>query len=67
VAAGKDGDEDAGGDEEGNWLGEYGSGGFGFGELEDRGIAVEVVGGNVREGEGVGKVEGWWEWVAEGL
>ncbi|SMR52402.1 unnamed protein product [Zymoseptoria tritici ST99CH_3D1] len=62
-AGGEEGEED----EEGNWLGEFGKEGFGFGELEESGILVRVVGGNVREGDGEEQVEGWWEWVGEGL
>lgn len=49
-----------------NWLGEYGSQRFGFGQMEESGVEVRVVGGNVRgEGSGGGerRVEGWWDWV----
>ncbi|KAK5167188.1 uncharacterized protein LTR77_007919 [Saxophila tyrrhenica] len=56
------------GDEEGNWLGEYGAREFGFGQMEEHGVDVRVAGGNVRgEGEGEGRVEEWWGWVGENL
>jgi signal recognition particle receptor subunit beta len=44
------------------WLGEYGSEKFAFGQMREFDIEVEVVGGNTI-GEGVG-VNWWWEWIA---
>lgn len=61
-------DDDAGGDEEGNWLGEYGSKEFRFQQMEEHGVEVQVVGGNVKgDGDEAGKVDGWWDWVGENL
>ncbi|CAK4030809.1 related to SRP102-signal recognition particle receptor, beta chain [Lecanosticta acicola] len=58
-----------GGDEEQNWLGEYGSKEFRFGQMEEHGIDVRVVGGNVKgESDGeAGKVDEWWSWIGENL
>ncbi len=59
--------EDAG-EEEREWLGEYGAEAFGFGQMEEHGVEVVVVGGSVRgEGGEKGDVEGWWGWVGENL
>ena len=61
-------EDDVGGDEEGNWLGEYGAKEFRFQQMEECGVEVAVVGGNVRgEGDERGVVEGWWEWIGENL
>lgn len=61
-------EDDAGGDEESNWLGEYGSKEFRFQQMEEHGVEVQVVGGNVKgDGNVAGKVDGWWDWVGENL
>lgn len=64
---GMDGDE---GMEDREVLGGGGEGGFTFGLLEEYGVEVSVVGGNVLAagGEGLGSdVGGWWGWIAERL
>lgn len=61
-------DEVGGGDEEGNWLGEYGSREFEFKQMEECGVDVVVAGGNVRgEGDANGVVGEWWGWIGENL
>ena len=61
-------EDDAGGDEEQNWLGEYGAKDFRFGQMEEHGIEVRVSGGNVKGGGGEkGKVDGWWAWIGDNL
>jgi signal recognition particle receptor subunit beta len=62
--SGVGGDEDGveGSEEEEAWLGEYGSEKFGFGQMREFEIEVEVLGGNtVGEQGGVDK---WWAWMA---
>ncbi|KAK5108010.1 hypothetical protein LTR62_008845 [Meristemomyces frigidus] len=60
--------EGEGADEEGNWLGEFGAEQFRFAQMQEHGVEVDVVGGNVKgEGEEGGRVDGWWEWVGENL
>ena len=57
-----------GGDEESNWLGEYGSKEFRFKQMEEHGVDVVVYGGNVRgEGEGDNMVGEWWSWIGENI
>lgn len=61
-------EDDAGRDEEGDWLGEYGAKQFRFGQMEEHGVDVKVLGGNVRgEGDEGGKFEEWWGWIGENL
>ncbi|KAK4554564.1 hypothetical protein LTR86_008419 [Recurvomyces mirabilis] len=61
-------EDDAGGDEESNWLGEYGAKDFRFAQMQEHGIEIDVVGGNVKgDGNEAGKVDGWWSWIGEGL
>lgn len=61
-------EDDAGGDEEQNWLGEYGAKDFKFGQMEEHGVEVTVLGGNVKGDAGEkGKVDDWWAWVGENL
>lgn len=51
----------AGADEEVNWLGEFGSKKFEFGQMEECGVEVVVNGGNVMgEGRDEGRVGEWW-------
>lgn len=61
-------EDDAARDEESDWLGEYGSKEFRFAQMEEHGVDVKVLGGNVKgeadEGE---KVEEWWGWIGENL
>ena len=60
--------DDAGADEESNWLGEYGAREFKFSQMAEHGVDVKVVGGNVSgEGDEKGKVEDWWSWIGENL
>ena len=64
VGLGDDGDAD----EESNWLGQYGSKEFRFGHMEEYGVEVKVVGGNVKgEGEEKARVDEWWAWIGENL
>lgn len=61
-------EDDAGGDEEQNWLGEYGAKDFKFGQMEEHGVEVAVAGGNVKgDGGEKGKVDEWWSWIGENL
>ena len=57
----KEGEEQ--GEEGEGWLGGYGSEKFGFGEMMEFDVEVEVLGGNVL-GEGPG-AERWWKWIGE--
>lgn len=52
--------------EEKEWLGDGGEGGFDFGQMEEVGVSVDILGGNVvgAEGADVGK---WWGWIGERL
>ena len=55
-------------DDESNWLGQYGSKEFKFGHMEEYGVEVKVVGGNVKgEGEEKGRVDEWWAWIGDNL
>lgn len=54
------------GDEERDWLGDGGEGGFRFEQMEEGGVEVTVVGGNVLGADGA-DVAGWWEWIGERL
>ncbi|KAI1157512.1 signal recognition particle receptor beta subunit-domain-containing protein [Nemania serpens] len=47
-------------DEQDNWLGEYGSEKFTFGQMREFDIEVDVIGGSVLEGD----VDKWWDWIA---
>ena len=61
-------EDDVGGDEESNWLGEYGAKEFKFAQMEEHGVEIAVVGGNVRgEGDEKGVVDDWWRWIGENL
>ena len=61
--------EDGGGaDEEGNWLGEYGAKEFKFRQMEECGVELTVIGGNVRgDGDENGVIQDWWSWIGENL
>ncbi|GAB1730647.1 hypothetical protein NU195Hw_g8603t1 [Hortaea werneckii] len=61
-------DDDQMDDEEANWLGAYGSKDFKFEQMEEHGVDVQIVGGNVKgDGKEKGKVEDWWAWVGDNL
>jgi signal recognition particle receptor subunit beta len=53
--------DDIGAEENDEWLGEYGSDKFLFTQMREFDLEVDVVGGSVLEG----KVDKWWDWVAE--
>lgn len=57
------GADDVGGEEADAWLGAYGTEKFGFDQMREFNVDVEVVGGNVL-GEGAG-VDKWWKWMAD--
>ncbi|KAK1833549.1 srp receptor beta subunit [Podospora conica] len=56
-------DEGAVAEEGDDWLGEYGSEKFTFGQMREFDVEVDVVGGSV-VGEGPG-ADRWWKWIAE--
>ena len=61
-------ESDTGTDEESNWLGEYGAKVFKFGQMEEHGVDVTVIGGNVRgEGDEKGSIQDWWSWIGDNL
>lgn len=65
---GMENDVGGGVDEEQNWLGEFGSKQFRFAQMEEHGVEVGVVGGNVKGEEGkAGSVGEWWAWVGNNL
>lgn len=52
--------------EEKDWLGDGGEGGFGFQQMEELGVSVNVLGGNVLGVDGA-DVGSWWDWIGERL
>ncbi|KAJ9625139.1 hypothetical protein H2203_005094 [Taxawa tesnikishii (nom. ined.)] len=55
-------------DEEREWLGEGGEGNFEFRQMEEVGVQVEVVGGNVRAEDNEGPhVTNWYTWIGSNL
>lgn len=61
-------EDESGNDEESNWLGEYGATEFAFRQMEEHGVEVTLLGGNVRgEGDETGMVEQWWSWIGENV
>ncbi len=52
--------------EEKEWLGDGGEGGFEFKQMEEVGVSVEILGGNVQGAEGT-DVAGWWAWIGRYL
>ena len=61
-------EDGAGGDEETNWLGEYGSKQFKFAQMEEHGVEVAVSGGIVTsEEQKKGSVDEWWKWIGDKL
>lgn len=55
--------DEIGSEEADAWLGAYGTEKFGFDQMREFNIDVDVVGGNVL-GEGAG-VDKWWKWMAD--
>ncbi|KXJ94598.1 signal recognition particle receptor beta subunit [Microdochium bolleyi] len=53
--------DDIGSEENDAWLGAYGTDKFTFAQMREFDIEVDVVAGSVLEG----KVDKWWEWIAE--
>lgn len=61
-------EDDAGSDEEANWLGQYGAKDFKFGQMEEHGVEINVVGGSVKgDGDDGARVGDWWSWVGENV
>lgn len=53
-------------DDEKEWLGEGGEGSFDFQQMEESGVEVDIVGGNVTgKGEEKAHVDEWWSWIAQ--
>ena len=48
--------------EEKEWLGDRGEGAFSFKQMEEAGVSVDVLGGNILGGDGP-DVEAWWAWI----
>lgn len=53
------------GDEK-DWLGEGGEGKFDFTQMEEVGVPITVIGGNVQGAE-VPDVQKWWDWIGSNL
>ncbi|KAI1803049.1 P-loop containing nucleoside triphosphate hydrolase protein [Daldinia bambusicola] len=53
--------DDIGSEEQDDWLGQYGSEKFSFGQMKEFDIEVDVIGGSVLDG----KVDKWWDWISE--
>lgn len=51
-------------DEGDDWLGQYGSEKFSFGQMREFDIDVDVIGGNVTGEDGPG-VDKWWSWISD--
>ncbi|KAI8626912.1 signal recognition particle receptor beta subunit [Xylariaceae sp. FL1651] len=54
------GTDDIGSEEQDNWLGEYSSEKFTFGQMREFDIEVDVIGGSILEGN----IDKWWDWIA---
>ncbi|KAI0405390.1 signal recognition particle receptor beta subunit-domain-containing protein [Xylaria palmicola] len=54
------GADEVGSEEQDNWLGQYGSEKFSFGQMREFDIEVDVIGGSVLEGN----VDKWWDWIS---
>lgn len=60
--------EDQEGDEEQNWLGEYGTETFSFGHMQEHDVEVEVLGGSALERDGgASKIDTWLEWIGQSI
>ncbi|KAF4119384.1 signal recognition particle receptor subunit beta [Geosmithia morbida] len=57
------GADDVGSEEQDAWLGQYGTEKFSFKQMQEFGINVEILPGNVK-GDGPG-AEKWWWWIAQ--
>lgn len=57
------GGDDVGGEEVDGWLGAYGTEKFGFEQMREFNVYVDVLGGSVLD-EGAG-VDKWWKWMTE--
>ncbi|KAK8126685.1 uncharacterized protein PG998_002444 [Apiospora kogelbergensis] len=55
--------DDVDNEENDDWLGEYGSEKFTFGQMQEFNLEVDIIGGSVSEA----KVDKWWHWVSERL
>ncbi|TGJ79761.1 hypothetical protein E0Z10_g9002 [Xylaria hypoxylon] len=55
------GTDEIGSEEQDNWLGEYGSEKFTFGQMREFDIEVDVISGSVLEGN----VDKWWDWISD--
>ncbi|KAI8962832.1 P-loop containing nucleoside triphosphate hydrolase protein [Daldinia sp. FL1419] len=55
------GADEIGSEEQDDWLGQYGSDKFSFGQMREFDIEVDVIGGSVLDG----KVDKWWDWISE--
>lgn len=55
--------DDVGSQEQDTWLGQYGTDKFSFAQMQEFGIDVDIVPGNVK-GDGPG-AEKWWWWIAQ--
>lgn len=53
--------DEVGSEEQDDWLGQYGSEKFTFGQMREFDIEVDVIGGSVLEG----KVDKWWDWISQ--
>ncbi|KAI1476873.1 hypothetical protein K445DRAFT_322621 [Daldinia sp. EC12] len=53
--------DDIGSEEQDDWLGQYGSEKFSFGQMREFDIEVDVIGGSVLDG----KVDKWWDWISD--
>lgn len=61
-------EDGSGGDDETNWLGEYGAKEFKFPQMEEHGVEVTVVGGNAKgDGHDKAMVNEWWSWIGQNL
>ncbi|KAK3614804.1 hypothetical protein LTR56_027002 [Elasticomyces elasticus] len=60
--------EDEAGDEESNWLGEYGAKKFAFGQMQEHGIEVEVIGSSTSgKAEDAGGMHDCWSWFGANI
>jgi signal recognition particle receptor subunit beta len=55
------GTDELSGEDNEDWLGEYGSDKFAFSQMREFDIEVNVIGGSILEG----RVDKWWEWISE--
>ncbi|KAK3111148.1 hypothetical protein LTR53_013896 [Teratosphaeriaceae sp. CCFEE 6253] len=61
-------EDESAGDEESNWLGEYGAKEFAFAQMREHGVDVDVLGGSVNgDGDEKARVDEWWAWIGENI